>query len=66
MLSFNILSTRFLAYYKIVSRVSRVSRVILLTLLHLKISKNITKPSKNGPKRFKTAQNYPKQPLAKA
>ena len=49
------------SYDKKGSRVSRVSRVILLTLLHLKMSKNIPKPSKNGPKRFKTAQSDPKR-----
>ena len=48
-------------YYKIVSRVSRVTRVILLTLLHLKISQNTSKQSKNGAKRFKTMQNDPKR-----
>ena len=45
-------------YYKIVSR---VSRVILLTLLHLKMFKNIPKSSPNGAKLFKTVQNDAKR-----
>ena len=48
---------RLVAYYKIGNR---VSRVILLTLLHLKMFKNIPKPSSKGPKRFKTTQIFPK------